>query len=199
MNQLITVLLSSFFTSFQELDIRILKYIFESRYIALDPIFVFITNTTAVIAFGLPGIALITGLVNKNRLLWKNALVILIPVAISAIVANILKYTIDLPRPYEIYPFIQKLSVGGSPSFPSGHTADAFAFAVSMGLFYRKWNVVIPVLIWASLVGYSRMCLGVHFPSDVIAGAMIGAASAALYSRFDKRNPKKIGESSIEQ
>jgi len=128
----------------------------------------------------------------KNPGLAKKAAVIFISVAFSAIVANILKYTIDLPRPYELYPFIEKLGRGGSPSFPSGHTADAFAFFTAVSLMHRKWFVVVPCLVWALLVGYSRMSLGVHFPSDVLAGALIGTTSSfAFYSLWTRREAKK--------
>lgn len=173
------------------LDIGILKGIFENRIPILDPFFIFITNTAAVIAFGVPIILLLIAFYKKIPGLQQNALKILIPVAISAIIANILKYAIDLPRPYEIYPFILKLSSGGSPSFPSGHTTDAFAFAVAVSLVYPKWYIIIPGLIWASLVGYSRMSLGVHFPSDVLGGALIGAASTYSYFLFAKRKNLK--------
>jgi len=113
---------------------------------------------------------------------------ILISVGVSAVVANILKYSIDLPRPFEVYPYIEKLSSGGSPSFPSGHTADAFAFAIAVSLAYPKWQILLPSLFWASLVGYSRMSLGVHFPSDVAAGALIGVICAwiAFKIRYDR-------------
>jgi undecaprenyl-diphosphatase len=166
---------------FQKLDIDILRAIFDNRISVLDPMFIFITDSAAAIAFGVPGILLIISYFRENMVLRQDAFRMLIPVALSAIVANILKYTIDLPRPYEIYTFIEKLSVGGSPSFPSGHTADAFAFAIAAGLVYPKWYIIIPGLIWASLVGYSRMCLGVHFPTDVLAGAIIGAVCASVY------------------
>jgi membrane-associated phospholipid phosphatase len=164
-----------------------LKVIFESRNPVYDPILVGITNTAAVLAFGIPGVMLIISMIRGNSVLRREALLILIPVAISAIVANVLKYAIDLPRPYEIYPFIKKLSVGGSPSFPSGHTADAFAFATAACLVYRKWVVLIPCLIWASVVGYTRMSLGVHFPSDVLGGAIVGIVSAYAYQWVDTR------------
>jgi len=176
---------------FQKSDIAILQAIFENRIPGFDSTFIFITNTAAAIAFGVPGILLIVSFIRKNPELRQSALRILISVALSAIVANILKYTIDLPRPYEIYPFIEKLSVGGSPSFPSGHTADAFAFAVAAGQIHRKWYILLPGLIWASLVGYSRMSLGVHFPSDVLAGAIIGVACAFGYISFSKSKQPK--------
>jgi len=176
----------------QDLDIRILKVIYENRNPLFDSFFIFITNTAAVIAFGIPVILLITAIIKKNNVLRREALMILLSVAISAIVANLLKYAVDLPRPYEIYPFIVKLSSGGSPSFPSGHTADAFAFAVALGLVYRKWYLYVPCLVWAALVGYSRMNLGVHFPSDVLAGAIIGIVSAIVYIGLIKRNLRQI-------
>jgi undecaprenyl-diphosphatase len=175
-----------------DLDIGILKSIYENRNPFFDSTFIAITNSAAVIAFGIPIILLIIAITRKNNVLRREALMIVLSVAISAIVANLLKYAVDLPRPYEIYPFIVKLSSGGSPSFPSGHTADAFAFAVALGLVYRKWYFYIPCLVWAALVGYSRMNLGVHFPSDVLAGAIIGIVSAIVYIGLIKRNLRQI-------
>lgn len=173
--------------SFQDLDIGLLKVIYENRISFLDPAFVVFTDTAGVFAFGFPIIAMIISMFKKNIVLKHNAFRIFVPVAISAIIANILKYAIDLPRPYEIYPFIEKLGVGGSPSFPSGHTADAFAFAVALALISPKWYIVVPSLLWAMLIGYSRMALGVHFPSDVLAGAIIGTTSAMMCFWFEKR------------
>jgi membrane-associated phospholipid phosphatase len=174
--------------SFSKLDIGILKAIYENRNPVFDAVFVVITNSAGALAFGLPGILLIVALATKNVALRRNALLMLIPVAISAVVANILKYTIDLPRPFEVYHYIKQLSVGGSPTFPSGHTADAFAFATAASLVFRKWSVLLPSMIWAVLVGYSRMYLGVHFPSDVIAGAVVGATCSTFYYWLMKRN-----------
>lgn len=191
MRLFVFLLFISVMQDFQKTDIEILRAIFENRITALDPAFIFITDTAAAIAFGIPVILLIISYARKNAMLRQNAFRILISVALSAIIANVLKYTIDLPRPYEIYPFIEKLSVGGSPSFPSGHTADAFAFAVAVGVVYRKWYFLTAGLIWASLVGYSRMSLGVHFPSDVLAGAIIGTACALGYISFAKRKQPK--------
>jgi undecaprenyl-diphosphatase len=169
------------------LDIGILKVIYENRILALDSTFIVITNSAGVIAFGLPLIWLIIATRKKNEESRRNALIILISVAISAILANILKYIFDMPRPYEIYPFIVKLSYGGSPSFPSGHTTDAFAFAVAVSLVFPKRYIIIPSFTWAILIGYSRMCLGVHFPSDVLGGAIIGAVCAYVYNLYAKR------------
>jgi undecaprenyl-diphosphatase len=187
MFHLLSIPLLSLMQSLQKSDIGILKLIFENRIPGLETIFIFITNSAGAIAFGAPIVLLLIALKKKITVLRREALMILVPVALSAIIANALKYIFDTPRPYEVYSFIHKLSVGGSPSFPSGHTADAFSFAVAMALVYRKWFIVIPVLIWACLVGYSRMYLGVHFPSDVIGGALIGAACSYSYVLYGKR------------
>jgi len=187
MYHLTNIFLLSLMQNLHTLDIGILKVIYESRIQALDSTFIVITNSAGVIAFGLPLILLIIANRKKNQESRRNALIILVSVAISAIIANILKYTFDMPRPYEIYPFIVKLSYGGSPSFPSGHTADAFAFAVAVSLVFPKRQIIIPSLIWAMLIGYSRMCLGVHFPSDVLGGAIIGTVSAYGYVLYTKR------------
>lgn len=187
MSHLTNIFLLSVLQKIHNLDIRILTAIYENRNPLFDSIFITITNSAAVIAFGVPLVLLIIALSRKNAVLRREALMIVVSVAISAVAANLLKYAVDLPRPFEIYPFIVKLSSGGSPSFPSGHTADAFAFAAAMGLVYRKWFLTFPCFLWASFVGYSRMNLGVHFPSDVLAGAIIGIASAYAFIMFLRR------------
>ena len=82
-------------------------------------------------------------------------------------------------------------------SFPSGHTSFAFATATSLSIKYPRWYVIAPSYLWAGAVGYSRMNLGVHYPSDVLAGAMLGAGSAWLTCKVNdwywkKKNNKPI-------
>lgn len=168
------------FVSFQNLDIEILRYINNNRYVALDEIFIKITNSAAILAFVIPVIFLLMRFITKDILKTRTALYLGISVLISSGFSSVLKYTINRDRPFVTYNFIQKCTEGGSPSFPSGHTSDAFAIASALSLAYPKWYIIAPSFLWAGAIAYSRMDLGVHYPSDVLAGAIIGTGSSFL-------------------
>jgi undecaprenyl-diphosphatase len=72
-----------------------------------------------------------------------------------------------------------------SSSFPSGHTASAFAFATGAG--QAQPSLSAPLRAMASLVGYSRVHTGVHYPADVLVGAFIGVSAAELAGRLLSR------------
>ncbi|MCE1188247.1 MAG: phosphatase PAP2 family protein [Ignavibacteria bacterium] len=164
----------------QNPDIDILKNINLNRDKHLDNTFRAFTNSAGPIAYGVPILLIGISLARKDSLTFQKSLYIGASVVSSAIVSNILKYAVNRPRPFVTYPFLEKVTSGGSPSFPSGHTADAFSIATSLSIAYPKWYIIIPAYGWAGAVAYSRMDLGVHYPSDVLAGAIIGAGSAYL-------------------
>jgi len=85
---------------------------------------------------------------------------------------------------------------GGKFGFVSSHAANCFGFAAFVSLlFSRKW-IVFSITLWATVVSYSRLYLGVHYPADLVAGALLGVVIAFilfwLCSRINKLNRKVI-------
>jgi membrane-associated phospholipid phosphatase len=99
----------------------------------------------------------------------------------SSVVNLVLKPLGDRRRPdRNIYavPLARQVTMPRSTSWPSGHSASAFAFATGVG---AAWPVVgVPLSVLASLVAYSRVHAGVHYPSDTIAGTASGVALAPV-------------------
>ena len=76
-------------------------------------------------------------------------------------------------RPCQALQGVQLLvGCSDSFSFPSNHATNAFALAAFFAVYYRR--LAIPLFIIAALVGYSRIYVGVHYPTDVLAGACLG-------------------------
>lgn len=170
----------------QNIDIDLLKEINLNRNKSLDPSFRFITNSASPISIGAPVIVYSIGLVKKDSTLKSIGIYIGETFLVSTFLSTALKYSVKRERPFVTYPIIEKATIGGSPSFPSGHTSIAFATATSLSISFPKWCIIAPSFVWASAVGYSRMDLGVHYPSDVLVGAIIGSGSAWLSYKLNK-------------
>jgi membrane-associated phospholipid phosphatase len=175
----------------QNADIDILKSINKGRNANMDAMFLGITNSVTPASIVLPVTVLSVGFIKHDSTLKNKGACIAASILLAAGVSTAIKYGVDRQRPFVTYPFIEKAASGGSPSFPSGHTSDAFATATSMSLAFPKWYVIVPSYLWACSAGYSRMHLGVHYPGDVIGGAIVGAGTSLLCYKANQWIRKK--------
>lgn len=106
----------------------------------------------------------------------KAGICAVLALLLSVILNNlILKNLIARIRPYEVIESLERIvSKESEYSFPSGHAATAFA-AVTAIAFYMPKKVWIPLLVLAVMIGFSRLYVGVHYPTDVLAGMVSGA------------------------
>ena len=106
--------------------------------------------------------------------------------AIAYVVARIIKTLYSAPRPFlELSEMTQLIVHGGYDSFPSGHATFFFAVAMSVFLFLPKqtkfkWMWVSILFIGAFLVSVARVAAGIHWPIDILAGALIGILTVFL-------------------
>lgn len=175
----------------QNVDVDILKQINVNRNTALDPAFKSITNSAVPVSIATPVIMYSVGLIQKDTLIKHKAVFIGETFLVSAFITLASKQIIKRERPYLRYSGLEPVVFESSYSMPSGHTSTAFATATSLSMAYPKWYVIVPSFAWASSVGYSRMHLGVHYPSDVFIGALVGSGSAYLTYKANQWLEKK--------
>jgi membrane-associated phospholipid phosphatase len=162
-------------STISDLDISILRFIHHGWIMAFDNLLYYISFFATYINIAIILTILIVSLIKKSkplRIIFYKMVVVMI---VAALMSTMLKSLIHRDRPFVTYPDIVKLSEAGNSSFPSGHTLEGFAVAVAFSILVPKRKFFIPVFIWASVVAYSRMALGVHYPSDVLGGIIIGA------------------------
>lgn len=127
------------------------------------------------------------GYFNKDKEMMRSGYKCALTIGLAEGISYGLKLAVHRDRPFVTYPNdITKRDEVGPFSFPSGHTTAAFACATAATLSTKKWQVAVPAYAYAGLVGYSRMRLGVHYPSDVLGGMLIGIGSGFLTWQIDK-------------
>lgn len=175
------------------LDGNILLFIQEFiRNPFLNPIVIFITSLgDGGFVWILATIALL--IPKKTRKIgYMSALALLGSLLINN---TLIKNLVARPRPYTVLSELQILiPKPGEYSFPSGHTSSSFAAAA---VFYRQLpkKFGVPAITLAVLIGLSRLYVGVHYPTDVLAGAVMGIvlsylAEALVNSLLKKFNPQ---------
>lgn len=127
----------------------------------------------------------------RNHWLPMAALVFISAVIARFGVTELIRLFYDQPRPFEIVEGARQLiEHSGGGSFPSGHAAFAFALAAATSFYDQR----LGIFFWVSaiLIGLSRIAAGVHWPSDILGGAIVGIGTARLlyfiFKRFLSKN-----------
>ena len=156
-----------------------------------------VSTTAEPIAVAAPISMFAVSLINNDKQLRANAYKMAGSLVFTAVLTEGIKRTVNRDRPFVTYPldvFPNNNDETGK-SMPSGHTAFAFTTATSLFTAYPKWYVGLPLYAWATSVGYSRLYLGQHYPSDVFMGALVGTGSALasnwLYKKLTNKKAKQ--------
>lgn len=164
----------------QNLDYRILKNLQDHRTETGSEVMRWTSNSVVLAPLAPVGMA-IGGWAADNKPLLADAATVGASMGTSLALVMGTKYIVRRPRPYIKYEGeLVSVTTEPDPSFPSGHTVLAFSTATSLSMLYPRWYVVAPSMLWATAVGFSRLYLGVHYPSDVLVGALVGAGVAVF-------------------
>lgn len=125
---------------------------------------------------------------------WRQALLVIAMVALTVLIADqlssgLIKHAVERLRPSHNPDLAGTLHLvnghkGGMYGFVSSHAANSFGVAMLIGLIYRHRRVMAALMFWAVLQCYSRMYMGVHYPGDILGGAVIGLLVGYLCYRL---------------
>jgi undecaprenyl-diphosphatase len=144
-----------------------------------DPLLVYI-NVSEALFVGILLLVFLFANGERHRAWRRAAVAAVLSAGVALALAKVLSEIVDRSRPFVVDPHGVHLFTGhaADPGFPSDHATGAFAVAMAIWLRNRLWGSV--ALVAATVLAIGRVAIGVHFPSDVLAGAALGCAVALL-------------------
>ncbi len=112
------------------------------------------------------------------------ALILIIAILIGHFLSDILKFVFSRPRPGMVLTGVHQLVIMDNFSFPSGHATEV---VIGCSILAKNYGHILLFVILVCTVGFSRVYIGVHYPSDILAGALLGLGIAAFVLHFDEK------------
>lgn len=172
------------FRCLENIDRDLFLWLNGNHAVWLDSIMFFVSSNF----FWLPVIVVAIGLiVNKyGKKAWLPILLLIFTYICTEQITNLVKHAVERYRPshnIEIQHLVHTIRgyTGGMYGFFSAHAANSFGLALLSAIFIKNRYYTIAVLAWAIIVSYSRIYLGVHYPSDIVVGATVGIIVSGLF------------------
>jgi membrane-associated phospholipid phosphatase len=173
------------------IDVSIFRAINNSRTNTFDKI-IFVTDKSILpVSILTPSILFTVSRINQNYYDENSSVLCALSEATSVAFTYGIKILVKRPRPYEVLKNVKRnkddLAFTDPYSFPSGHTSTAFSIATSLTLRYPdKPFLITGLYFYSTVIALGRIYLGVHYPTDVLGGMLIGAGSAVLIHSLRK-------------
>ncbi|MCI0706609.1 MAG: phosphatase PAP2 family protein [Ignavibacteriae bacterium] len=165
-------------------DVTLFRYI-NNQQTEKDGLFEFIDQSSFSVFIAVPVGLLVYGALADDRSVFDTGVLVGTSQTLTLGATALGKFFIDRPRPFQELQNVKlkhQSSATGS-SFPSGHASGSFAIATALA--WRSGPAVyIPVALWAAAVGYGRIYVGVHYPTDVIGGIVCGVLISSLVHAY---------------
>lgn len=142
-----------------------------------------LTNVGGFVALlGLCILAIVLLKYMKKEQYLRIAKLCLYALVLSGIIAAALKLLVHEPRPYIVLDHVRQLVIPTEPnSFPSGHTSSTFSvMTVLAGELWQYKKLIVALVAFCILIAFSRVYCGMHYPHDILVGALIGIISGIL-------------------
>jgi membrane-associated phospholipid phosphatase len=170
-------------TCFQKLDRCIFHSIYDYEDTCKTSLAMHFDNSNNYVVGATPLALMLYGRFSCNTYDENTGILMGISVAGTLAATLIIKEIVERPRPFNtLIGVIQRdKQTKDSFSFPSGHASSSFSVATMFTLRYPKYpQCYVPVFLWSLIVSWGRPYLGMHYPSDLFAGALLGAGMSAL-------------------